>query len=232
MAEAVELALRMAGGNLIVAVEKDAPPKEETAPGDEAEVPRAVRTRHSSAGGRHASLGALRLHALRHRASIRRVRNCSASTARKGCAWACDGLGELYTFDPGLLIPDASKCFKAGAFELIGPWRDLGRWKRHQFDGVAERWNANTRCAAGSLLDVPWQELSAELQHAWLFGTGDLHITYTWKPAPGAQVWRDVRGHHPGIAQQVSQLQERHAAAAVGKVHAASSAARRATASV
>src|SRR5262249_50534130 len=51
---------------------------------------------------------------------------------------ACDGLGELYSFDPELLVPDTGLSFKQGCFELLGPWRDMGRWRRHIYHGVAD----------------------------------------------------------------------------------------------
>ena len=50
----------------------------------------------------------------------------------------CDGLGEIYGFDPAVLVPDDCKSFKDGAIELLGPWRDMGRWRRHIYQGVAD----------------------------------------------------------------------------------------------
>ena len=51
---------------------------------------------------------------------------------------SCDGLGDMFSFDPAKLVPDPTKSFADGAIELIGPWDDLGRWKRHIYAGVAE----------------------------------------------------------------------------------------------
>ena len=31
------------------------------------------------------------------------------------------------------------------------------------------------------MLDTPWRDLAANLRQLWLWGTGDLHITYTWR---------------------------------------------------
>src|SRR4029079_14609838 len=45
-----------------------------------------------------------------------------------GMCRECDGLGELYSFDPSLLITAPDRSFKQGCFELIGPWTELGRW--------------------------------------------------------------------------------------------------------
>ena len=91
----------------------------------------------------------------------------------QGMCLTCDGLGRQYTFDPALLIPDASKSFRKGAVELIGPMRYVGRWRRHLFEGVAE--------TVGFSLDTPWKDLAAFAQKALLEGTGDRHITFAWR---------------------------------------------------
>src|SRR5205807_7809651 len=49
----------------------------------------------------------------------------------------CDGLGARYTFDPELLIPDPALSFYEGAIPLVGPLRGMGRWRRHVYEGIA-----------------------------------------------------------------------------------------------
>src|SRR5262245_18519034 len=49
----------------------------------------------------------------------------------------CDGLGTRYSFDPDLLIPDPSVSFYNGAIPLVGALRIMGRWRKHVFNGVA-----------------------------------------------------------------------------------------------
>ncbi len=34
------------------------------------------------------------------------------------------------------------------------------------------------------MLETPWRELDPELKKLWLFGTGDQHITFTWRGGP------------------------------------------------
>jgi len=50
----------------------------------------------------------------------------------------CDGIGAKFTFDPDLLIPDPSKSFFDGAIPIVGPLRGMGRWRKHVFEGVAK----------------------------------------------------------------------------------------------
>ena len=99
----------------------------------------------------------------------------------QGMCLECDGLGEFYSFDIGLLIPDPKLSFKQGCFELLGPWKDMGRWRRHIYQGVAETFERIQSVADGAMLETPWSQLDRKLQEAWLWGTGDLHITFTWR---------------------------------------------------
>src|SRR5580704_12347448 len=56
----------------------------------------------------------------------------------QGMCPECDGLGASYTFDPDLLIPDPGLSFFDGAIPLVGRMRGMGRWRRHTFEGLAQ----------------------------------------------------------------------------------------------
>ena len=99
----------------------------------------------------------------------------------QGMCLECDGLGEFYSFDPELLVPDATLSFQQGCFELIGPWKDLGRWKRSIYLGVADTVERKNAIPAGTMLETPWGELDPAMQELWLWGTGEDHITFTWR---------------------------------------------------
>ncbi len=99
----------------------------------------------------------------------------------QGMCEGCDGLGEVFTFDRDLMVPDPSKSFQQGAVSLLGKWKDLGRWRRHIYQGVADAAEKEYGYESGTLLETAWEELTEEQQDIWLYGTGDLHITYTWR---------------------------------------------------
>ncbi len=103
----------------------------------------------------------------------------------KGMCPSCEGLGQTFTISPELLIPDQSLSFFKGAVVLAGPMASMGRWRKHIFEGIAE--------AVGMDLKAPWQAMPDNHKFALLFGTGDRHITYTWKQR-GGTVWK-----HGGI---------------------------------
>ncbi len=95
-----------------------------------------------------------------------------------GMCLTCDGLGELSDFDPALLVPDPSQNFWA---PCIAPMRTrIGRWRRHIYGGVAR--------AVGFDLDLPWKKLPQKARDALLNGTGERHITYAWRWSGG--VWK------------------------------------------
>src|SRR5271165_83456 len=144
LAEAVEQALALAEGSLIVAVEaKDA----------ESDAPQQAKK------GKAASNGDILFSA--HYACT----NCNRSyeppspqlfsfNSPHGMCPDCDGLGTRYTFDADLLIPDPSLSFFAGAIPLVGPLRGMGRWRKHIYEGVAKTLGIN--------LKTSWNDLPTE----------------------------------------------------------------------
>ncbi len=111
----------------------------------------------------------------------------------------CDGLGTRFTFDPDLLVPDPSLSFHAGAFPIVGPFRGMGRWRRHTYEGVAQ--------SLGIDLKVPWNELPAEHRELILHGSGDRHITFEWKQRRG-KVWKHGGKWEGVIPQLLSQFKK------------------------
>ncbi len=105
----------------------------------------------------------------------------------QGMCLTCDGLGEFFSFDPQRLAANPEQSFVQGCIELVGPWKDLGRWKRHIYRGVAETMERKLALAEGTLLETPWRELAPELRDIWLWGTGEEHITFTWRAGKAAQ---------------------------------------------
>ena len=83
-------------------------------------------------------------------------------------------------------------------------WKDLGHWKRHIYQGVADTYERTHELDPGTMLETAWEELPEEIQDAWLYGTGDLNITYTWR---GGASPMKYGGPFPGI---ISELDEQY----------------------
>lgn len=119
-----------------------------------------------------------------------------------GMCGTCDGLGEQFDFDVDLLIPDPKKSFYA---PCVAPLRTKpGRWRRHMFQGVAD--------ALGFDIKLPWKDLPQEARDALLFGTGDRHITFTWRS------YGKVFKHGGKFEGVVAELREKYRKAKAGFV--------------
>jgi excinuclease ABC subunit A len=100
----------------------------------------------------------------------------------QGMCLACEGLGIRHDFAPELLVPDPSLSVWDGAIAPLGPVKDLGRWRRHLFEGVAANLEADADGPAkGTMLNGPWRDLKEKWRRAWLYGTGDREIVHRWK---------------------------------------------------
>ncbi|MGD0383715.1 MAG: excinuclease ABC subunit A, partial [Thermoguttaceae bacterium] len=107
----------------------------------------------------------------------------------QGMCHQCGGLGHIYTFDPEKLIPDPTRSFQQGCIELAGKWREMGRWRRHIYRGVAETLERKYGLSHGAVLETAWEELDPRVRHALLWGTGEEHVTFTWRSGPSGYKW-------------------------------------------
>ncbi len=100
----------------------------------------------------------------------------------QGMCLACDGLGIRHDFDPELLVPDPALSVWDGAIAPFGPVKDVGRWRRHLFEGLAANLEADPDGPKkGTMLRGPWRNLDEKARHAWLYGTGDRMIVHRWR---------------------------------------------------
>ncbi|MGB7346760.1 MAG: excinuclease ABC subunit UvrA [Pirellulaceae bacterium] len=121
----------------------------------------------------------------------------------QGMCQSCDGLGQFYTFVPELLIPDATKSVRKGAISLLGKWGDLGRYRRHVYQGVAEAMDRTLELDSGTMLEGNWQDLPEDAQHVWLWGT-DESMEFTWR---GGSAAKKYAGEFDGF---IPELLERY----------------------
>ena len=173
LSEAVEQALKLGQGTLIVAVDPEGPD---------------VAPRSTRGGGTNASAALPDATYSAHYACT----HCQVSfeppspqlfsfNSPQGMCPQCDGLGQEFSFDPELLVPDAHLSFKQGAIEIVGVWKEMGRWRRHIYQGVATTLERQFELPEGFVLERPWGKLDPQIQRLLLWGTGTQHITYTWR---------------------------------------------------
>jgi excinuclease ABC subunit A len=200
LAEAVEQALAMGEGALIVQVEAEASRERKRLDG-EADT-QGVNTPRSPEKGEDILFSA-------HYACT----HCNKSyeppspqlfsfNSPHGMCLECDGLGTRYSFDPDLLIPDMSLSFHNGAIPLVGAWREMGRWRRHIYEGIAKTLEID--------LKTPWNKLPQEHADFLLYGAGERHITYEWKQRGGV-IWKHGGKWEGIVPELLSQFKKTNA---------------------
>ncbi|HEV3120015.1 MAG TPA: excinuclease ABC subunit UvrA, partial [Gemmataceae bacterium] len=177
LAEAVEQALALSEGSLIVAVEQG----EETREGEKA------------AAYEDILLSAHYACTYCNRSYEPPSPQLFSFNSPQGMCRDCDGLGYRYAFDPDLLVPDPNLSFYDGAIPIVGALRGMGRWRKHIFEGVAR--------TLGIDLKKPWRNLPEEQRNYLLYGSGDRHITFEWR-LRGGGVWKHG-GKWEGIVPQL-----------------------------
>ncbi|MDD3585965.1 MAG: excinuclease ABC subunit A, partial [Thermoguttaceae bacterium] len=130
----------------------------------------------------------------------------------------CQGLGYIHTFDPTLLVPDGGKSFQQGCVVPLGKWKDLGRWKRHIYQGVSDTLCKTYNLEKNYPLETAWDELDDQVKQAFLWGTGDLHITFTWRSGPSGHKWGGkFEGIIPRMMKQYNESNSKIQIAAMEK---------------
>ncbi len=119
----------------------------------------------------------------------------------QGMCEGCDGLGHIYTFVPGLLIPDESLSIHKGAISLLGKWGDIGRYRRHIYRGVAEAMDEAFELKPGTMLQGKWCELPEEARHVWLWGS-DQSMEFSWR---GGKRRKKFTGSFEGLIPELLQ---------------------------
>ena len=117
----------------------------------------------------------------------------------QGMCLTCEGLGTLYTFDETLLIPDETLSFYDGAIPLVGTLKGMGRWRKHVYEGVGKSLDID--------LKTPWKKLKPAQRELLLHGAGDAHIVWEWKQR-GGKVWRHSGKWEGVVPQLVSQFKK------------------------
>jgi excinuclease ABC subunit A len=87
-----------------------------------------------------------------------------------GACPVCDGLGTEQKIDPDQVVPDASLSLKDGA---ILPWaKTSAPYYQQTLQAVVQLY--------GGSMTTPWQNLSFEVQHAVLFGSGKDKVDFVY----------------------------------------------------
>ncbi len=175
LAEAVETALRLSGGTLLVAFAADTSPP----------IPGEVDGIESLRDRLHSSRYACTRCEISYEPPTPQLFSFNSPL---GMCLECNGLGRRHEFLSEKMITEIGKSLWRGAISLLGPVGRIGRWRRHIYQGAAAAIEKQLGMAAETLLKTPWRDLSEEARHLFLHGTGDRHITFAWRYRGG--VWK------------------------------------------
>src|SRR5262245_1219167 len=92
-----------------------------------------------------------------------------------GACPRCEGLGEVFGFDPELLVADADKSLRDGALSVFNADGKL------VYSRLALAHLADVGKAFGFDLDTPWRELPAKAQRVVLYGSGSRTFEFRWQ---------------------------------------------------
>ncbi len=121
----------------------------------------------------------------------------------QGMCTGCGGLGQLYTFVPAMLVTDATASFKGGAISLLGKWADMGRYRRHIYQNVAAAVETQFEIPKDTMLNSPWSALPDVAKQIWLWGI-DETLSFTWR---GGRSAKKYEGEFNGL---IPELLERY----------------------
>ena len=102
-----------------------------------------------------------------------------------GMCRACQGLGVRHEFDEQALVSDEKLSLRTGALHLLKPFKGMGKWKKHIYEGVGAAIEEDFDMPPKSCLKTPWKKLPEPARRAWLDGLGGRHVTYHWKGRGG-----------------------------------------------
>jgi len=182
VAEAVDQALSLGGGSVIVAVENEKDAKAKKKPTTENEAGTTDTLLSSKYACTHCDLS-----------YEEPSPQLFSFNNPLGMCLSCDGIGTQFTFDPALVIPDDAKSVWDGAVPLIGAIKSMGRWRKHTYEGVA--------ASLGIDLKLPWTKQPERHRELLLQGSGDAHIIWEWKQK-GGKIWKHS-GKWEGIIPQL-----------------------------
>lgn len=109
-----------------------------------------------------------------------------------GACGACEGLGEMYDFDPALVIPDRSLSIEAGGIAPLGKRRETWLWKQ------VIAWCDHAHIS----LKAPIDELAPEALASVLYGMEDAMVQVAYG---GSNVKHSYIGVLPSLRHQYEQ---------------------------
>lgn len=98
-----------------------------------------------------------------------------------GMCLDCNGLGIRYDFDIEKMVPDENISIYAGAIRPLGAFAKKGKWKKRIYKGVANAIEQKFKLKTDTFLKRQWKNLPAKACQMFLKGTGKTPVTVVQK---------------------------------------------------
>lgn len=189
LAEAVESALKVGNGTVLVLREEEDLPGESDGDGAAAESPAARRRASRGQGSVNGRTGPVEMMFSTQYACV----PCQLSfvppspqlfsfNSPEGMCPTCHGLGVTQALVPERVIKNSAKSLQQGCLAILPPWREIDPVMRRTFEYVAEHLEKRYGLEKGAALETAWEDLPPEVQHAFLYGLEEgLAVTFTFK---------------------------------------------------
>ncbi|MCL4112621.1 UNVERIFIED_CONTAM: hypothetical protein GTU68_044007 [Idotea baltica] len=82
-----------------------------------------------------------------------------------GMCQDCNGLGMRHDFLVDRLVPNGKLSLSRGAIPLVGKFKGMGRWRRHVYKGVATHLEKKLKLKTDSLIKTAWKDLPSGDDH-------------------------------------------------------------------
>jgi excinuclease ABC subunit A len=196
LAEAIEQAVRLSGGTLLVRQERRDKSQEPVVVADSA---------GDSSSSQLLSLDS-RLYSVKYACP-----DCGISyeppspqlfsfNSPLGMCPDCTGLGQRHEILMEKLVADETKSLSQGALHLLGPFKKIGRWRKHILQGIGRAIEQDCGLPEATFYKTKWKDLPEAARNLFLNGMGDRHITFAWRHRGG--VWKHG-GTHGGLLPEL-----------------------------
>ncbi|MEK6257711.1 MAG: excinuclease ABC subunit UvrA [Planctomycetota bacterium] len=100
----------------------------------------------------------------------------------------CNGLGIRFDFMIERLVPDESLTIAKGAIAILGKLSSIGKWRKHILKGVGRAIEIDLGLPEDSFFKTKWSALPDAAKQLFLYGLGQRNITFAYRHGGG--LWK------------------------------------------
>jgi len=106
----------------------------------------------------------------------------------QGMCGDCTGLGVRFDFKIERLVPDDSLTIAKGAITVLGKFRSIGKWRKSILKGVGRAIEIELGMSEDSFFKTRWSGLPDAAKQLFLYGLGQKNITFAFRQGRG--MWK------------------------------------------